>query len=433
MENFDIEKQAIVLLTSYFKKPGENDVKPLTPTEWKVFASWLMDKRYSPGSLLTEDGENIINSWDEKKITRERLISLLKRGAQMSMMIEKWSRAGIWVLTRADADYPKRLKKRLGQLSPPVLYGAGNKELLNLDGIAVVGSRNVNDDEINYSKELGRFLTGNNLVVISGGAKGVDEATMLGALENGGKSIGVLADALFQKSLSKTYRNYLSEGKLVFISPYYPEAGFNVGNAMGRNKYIYCMSEAAAVIHSDLKGGTWTGANENIKNKWVPLFVKENSDKECGNNLLIKSGGRILNKQQLIDGISIVQAEEMGTIVPQFQVSEIHEPQLDISAKKDKVEEGINKNELFNKDSYELFLVKLKEILKYKEIFKKDIIKSFDLPPAQLKEWLIKAENENVIRKLSKPVRYSLMNKNPDQADLFSDENAITGKEKNIG
>lgn len=310
MEIFDIEKQAIVLLTSYFNKPGKNDFKPLTPTEWKIFASWLIDKRYSPGSLLSEDGENILNSWDGEKITRDRLISLLNRGAQMSVMLEKWSRAGIWVITRSDPDYPRKLKKRLGHLSPPVLYGTGNKDLLNQDGIAIVGSRNVKDEDIDYSKEIGRYIIENNLVVISGGAKGVDEASILGALENNGRSIGVLADGLFQKSFSKTYRKYLSEGDLVFISPYYPEAGFNIGNAMGRNKYIYCLSEAAIVIHSGLKGGTWTGANEDIKNKWVPLFVKENFDKDCGNNTLINNGGKVLDKQLLSEIIFSVNADE---------------------------------------------------------------------------------------------------------------------------
>ncbi len=73
---------------------------------------------------------------------------------------------------------------------------------------------------------------------------------MLGALVNNGNAIGVLSDGLFQKSISQTFRKYLSEGNLAFVSPYYPDAGFNVGNAMGRNKYIYCLSIAAIVVHS---------------------------------------------------------------------------------------------------------------------------------------------------------------------------------------
>src|SRR3972149_10790518 len=264
METLDIEKQSIVLLTSYFKKPGKDDVSPLTPGEWKLFAEWLRDRRYTPGSLLSEDGENIIESWNNEKITRERLIALLKRGAQMTVVLEKWSRAGIWILTRSDSDYPQKLKKRLGQLSPPILFGAGNKKLLNKPGIAVIGSRNISDGDIKHSEEIGKLIAEKDLVLISGGAKGVDESAMLGALESNGKSIGVLADGLFQKSISSVYRKYLSQNKLAFISPYSPEAGFSVGNAMGRNKYVYCLSEAAIVVHSGLTGGTWTGANENL-------------------------------------------------------------------------------------------------------------------------------------------------------------------------
>ena len=37
------------------------------------------------------------------------------------------------------------------------------------------------------------------------------------------------------------------DNNLVLISPFYPDAGFNVGNAMQRNKYIYCLSDAAMV------------------------------------------------------------------------------------------------------------------------------------------------------------------------------------------
>lgn len=115
-----------------FKSPSKDSPNPLTPTEWKSFAGWLVDKRYTPGSLLSEDGINIIESWTDKKITQERLIALLRRGAQMSLALEKWSRAGIWILTRSDPDYPQKLKNRLGTISPPILFGTGNKQLLNI-------------------------------------------------------------------------------------------------------------------------------------------------------------------------------------------------------------------------------------------------------------------------------------------------------------
>ncbi len=423
METLDIEKQSIVLLTSYFKKPGKDDVNPLTPSEWKVFAGWLKERGYSPGSLLSEDGPNIIESWKDNKITRERLIGLLKRGAQMSMVLEKWSRAGIWILTRSDADYPKKLKTRLGTLSPPILYGSGNKKLLNMEGIAVVGSRSVNDEELKYSKELGKSISENNLVLISGGAKGVDETAMLGALESKGNAIGVLADSLFQKSISQIYREFLSGGSLAFISPYYPDAGFNVGNAMGRNKYIYCLSEAAIVVHSGLKGGTWSGAVENLKKKWVPLYVRESNDTESGNLSLIKSGGIVIKNQTETDQLVSDIIGGGKIFVEAYKIATVHEPQIALEKEKMEPSESImqNKTEISfaDKSFYELFLIELVHLLKDKELNLKKLKDGMDLNTTQLNSWLEKAEADGVIVKLSKPVRYKLRPGNKSQPDLF--------------
>lgn len=415
MESISIEKQAIVLLTSYFAKPGKDSPNPLTPTEWKSFAGWLKDKRYTPGSLLTDDGMNIISTWNDKKITQERLISLLKRGAQMSLALEKWNRAGIWILTRSDPEYPIKLKNRLGTISPPILFGVGNKELLNKSGIAVVGSRDITTEDINFSKELGGIISKNNYSVISGGAKGVDESAMLGALTEGGCAIGVLADSLLQKSLSKMYREFLINEKLVFISPYYPEAGFNVGNAMGRNKYIYCLSDAAIVVHSGLQGGTWAGANENLNKKWVPIYVKENNSKDSGNSDLINSGAKIFNNNQF-DLFPVNELFKHKTISDyNYTLTTIHEPQIGLnSSNRDDV------HIFASKSMYDVFVLKLRLFLQEKERTNKELKTLFELTPAQLKEWLLKAEKQNIIKKLSKPVRYKLCNEVKAQSDLFS-------------
>lgn len=45
------------------------------------------------------------------------------------------------------------------------------------------------------------------------------------------------------------------------------------------------------VIHSGLKGGTWEGAKENLKNKWTDLFVKKNDDAMAENSKLLAMGG----------------------------------------------------------------------------------------------------------------------------------------------
>ena len=84
----------------------------------------------------------------------QRLAALLSRGGQLAFEVEHLSSRGIWILTRADDDYPNRLKDRL-RYRPPVLYGSGARALLGSDALAVVGSRDV-DDAGSCSRVLGR-------------------------------------------------------------------------------------------------------------------------------------------------------------------------------------------------------------------------------------------------------------------------------------
>ena len=84
------------------------------------------------------------------------------------------------------------------------------------------------------------------------------------------------------------------EGRLVFISPYDPAAGFNVGHAMQRNKIIYALADAALVVTADFeKGGTWTGAIEQFERfRFVPVFVRNGDNAGRGNSALIHHGAR---------------------------------------------------------------------------------------------------------------------------------------------
>jgi predicted Rossmann fold nucleotide-binding protein DprA/Smf involved in DNA uptake len=124
---------------------------------------------------------------------------------------------------------------------------------------------------------------------------------MLGSINADGTTIGVVADALMQKVLSKKYRDAIRNNNLILVSPYYPDARFSAGNVMGRNKYIYILAESSIVIHSGLKGGTWEGAKENLKNGWVSLFVKQNDDSNAGNKKLLEMGGSELKDLDSLD------------------------------------------------------------------------------------------------------------------------------------
>lgn len=290
--------QVILLLAGHFNASPAGDARPLTVGEWGRLAEFLRATGIAPRALLEKDALDLLSGYVDKNITIGRIEALLRRGTAMAVALEKWSRANIWVISRADAAYPDRLKKRLGQMSPPILYGCGNSQLLDKGGVGIVGSRNVSAEDLAYTEELARKTAISGFSVVSGGAKGVDQKAMLSALEIEGNVVGVLADSLLRATTSPKYRQHLVNNNLLLVSPFSPEAPFSAGNAMQRNKYIYCLSDASVVVHSGHPekgkngrgGGTWTGAMENLKKAWVPVWVKPSKDTKSGNAAIFEAG-----------------------------------------------------------------------------------------------------------------------------------------------
>jgi predicted Rossmann fold nucleotide-binding protein DprA/Smf involved in DNA uptake len=232
------------------------------------------------------------------------------------LALEKWQRAGLWLLTLSDGEYPTRSRARLGRKAPPVLFGCGSRRLLNRGGVAVVGSRNATEADLSFASELGAEAAQQGLSIVSGGARGIDDAAMAGALAAEGTAVGVLADSLLRAATSARHRDYLMDNNLTLVSPFNPEAGFDVGNAMARNRYIYCLADAAIVVSSSRdKGGTWNGAVENLRRNWVPLWVaKPQGTEASGNGDLVRHGGRWLPPGRLELAALAARAEALADI-----------------------------------------------------------------------------------------------------------------------
>ena len=288
--------QAILLLTAPLiagRGRGKPAVKPLAVGEYRRLARRLRELRRTPSDLLSPGGREILDDC-RAELDATRIEQLLGRGFLLSQAVEHWRARAIWVRSRADADYPRRLKKRLGENAPPVLYGCGDTKVLNVGGLAVVGSRNVPNALIAYAENVGRLAAEVGRGLISGGARGVDRAGMNGALKAGGSVVGALADSLEKAAMLREHRKALMDGQLALISPYDPAARFQVGHAMQRNKLIYALSDAALVVNSDNgKGGTWAGATEQLdKLKFVPVYVRANGEIARGLEELRARGAR---------------------------------------------------------------------------------------------------------------------------------------------
>jgi len=250
-------------------------VRPLTAGEYRDLALHLRERRRTPADLLGPEADAVIHE-TRSVVEPERLRELLGRGFLLSQALERWEARAIWVISRADPAYPRRLKAHLKEDAPALLYGCGALGHLDAGGLAIVGSRHVEESLIHYAEETAGLAARAGRSVVSGGARGIDQAAMRGALASNGRAIGVLADSLERAALSREHREMLMDKRLVLVSPYDPAAGFNVGNAMQRNKLIYALSDAALVVSSDWnKGGTWAGAVEQLDRlRFVPVYVR---------------------------------------------------------------------------------------------------------------------------------------------------------------
>ena len=308
--------QAILLLTApLIAGRQKRAARPLSVGEYRDFARRLREIGREPGDLLDiGDIDWLRDSSISPDI--ERLQRLLGRSFLLAQAMERWRARAIWVVTRADSGYPDRMKKRLRHSAPPVLYGCGDRAGLHGGGLAVVGSRHVDNNILQYAEGVGRLAAGADMTIVSGGARGVDQAAMRGALEAGGRSVGVLANGLERAALNRENRAALIDGSLVLISPYDPSARFLVGHAMQRNKLIYALSDAALVINSDHgQGGTWAGATEQLGNlRFVPIYVRASGERSEGLEGLVERGAEPWPDPQGPDDMRSVISG--GTVAP---------------------------------------------------------------------------------------------------------------------
>ena len=286
------DSQVILLLCSHLGLPPGSEPGPLKLREWNELAAKIHGSAFGrPGALLDASVADLQSALELAEEDAQRLRNLLDRGGVLAIELERLDSLGVWTITRADEDYPIRFRERLKTAAPAVLFGAGLIANIGRPGLAIVGSRNVDDEGTAAAEFAGHACAKCDWVVYSGAARGVDEVAMKACLDSGGNVVGVLADSLEKAMRAPLSRQALSEEQLTLVTPYTPKASFSVGAAMGRNKLIYALADYALVVASDAEsGGTWAGAIEALKAGWTPVFVRDGKDVPEGNRKLLQRG-----------------------------------------------------------------------------------------------------------------------------------------------
>ncbi len=194
-----------------------------------------------------------------------------------------------------DEKYPRKFDFFVKDRKP--IYYKGNLDLCEMTSVGIVGSRRCTRYGMAVAKEIAKRAARNNVVVISGLARGIDSVAHRAVLEMGGKTIGVLGsgiDVVFPSSNADLYETIGREGLL--ISEYPPGYPAMKGNFPVRNRLISALSDALVVVEAATRSGSLITAECAIEQGKEVFAVPGNITNaySMGTNKLIRDGARPL-------------------------------------------------------------------------------------------------------------------------------------------
>lgn len=173
-----------------------------------------------------------------------------------------------WPDKLADSEHPT-----------PLFYYYGNIGLVEQRSVSVVGSRKATRGGLARAAKLARQLAENDVVVVSGLARGVDTAALEGALGNGGRVIGVIGTPIDECYPPENWSIQETIGKrhlLISQVPFYRYAHqpFKTRRFYfpERNELMAAISDATVIVEASDTSGTLTQARACMHQK-RPLFI----------------------------------------------------------------------------------------------------------------------------------------------------------------
>jgi len=250
----------------------------------------------------------------------ERARVLLSRARRAYACLQAYEEQGYGILLPQDERWPQNLLK-LGGDMPQFLFVRGSQKILDLQAVAVAGSRSILPQTMRAAYECGKRMAEEGLVMVCGGAQGVDSAAQQGLLEAGGSLILVPALPAHQLLRDTQYAQALREGRLLLVCDTLPDEPFSAQKALARNHTIYALGEAAVVIAArDQAGGSWQGAMDCLRGGWTDVFALDDGGADtAGCRALLERGAKRISlelalRQQLFAGVQASWMDMLGSI-----------------------------------------------------------------------------------------------------------------------
>lgn len=269
-------------------------IKGLGPVQKKI----LLDKIGEPSKIYHTD----INRIKELEGIRQDAAQNIENSRDEKLM-KKYEEYiynhNIKVINIMDSLYPQALKEIY---DPPItLYAKGNLSILGEKSIAIVGCRDATRYGLNMAQKLSYDLAKNNIVIVSGLARGIDNMAHYGALKADGKTIAVLGcgvDICYPRENVETYKQILEKG--LVLSEYIVGTPPEAGNFPARNRIVSGLSNGVLIVEAKEKSGSLITGDFALE-QGRELYVVPgniNSSQSGGTNSLIKQGAKVVTKAE---------------------------------------------------------------------------------------------------------------------------------------
>ena len=249
-----------------------------------------------------------------------QVISAKKQLCPKSMAekeIERAEKSGIHLIAYTDKQYPESLKQLND--APPILYALGNIELLNYPlSVAIVGARNASINGRKIASRIAYDLTENDVLTVSGMARGIDSAAHKGAMyakNKLGPTIAVLGtgiDVIYPAENKDIYKMIAEQGLIISELPFGTAA--QISTFPRRNRIISALSAGTLVVEASLHSGSLITAKYALE-QGKDIFAVPGSpleNRSQGPNHLIKEGAVLTeNADDILNILSISQNRQI--------------------------------------------------------------------------------------------------------------------------
>lgn len=235
-------------------------------------------------------------------------IALAAETIDAAAVIDLCRQHDVAILTPEEPDYPARLREIPDP--PGVLFVRGQWQRADDLAVAVVGTRHATVYGLQQAERLAAGLARAGLTVVSGLARGIDQAAHRGALAAGGRTLAVLASGvlnIYPPEHRDLAESIIQQGALLGEAP--PQAAPRSGVFPQRNRLISGLSLGVVVVEAAVRSGALITARHALEQGREVFAVPGQIDNRVarGCHRLIRDGAKLVES---VDDV----LEELGPL-----------------------------------------------------------------------------------------------------------------------